>query len=110
LEEKNQQILITQEELIKAQRLAAIGELGLAVAHEINNPLATLLLQADLISLKSHDLPSDLQRSLNTVKEMIWRMKEIVDRLQDIQSEGTRQIVNGLKMTDLRSRVGPSEE
>jgi GAF domain-containing protein len=110
MEEKNQQILTAQEELIKAQRLAAIGELGLAVAHEINNPLAALQLQADLISLRSPDLPPELQRSLSITKEMIRRMKEIVNRLQDIQSEGTRQVVGGLKMTDLRPQSDHLEE
>jgi len=107
VEEKNRELLAAQEELVKAQRLAAIGELGLAVAHEINNPLATLLLQADFISGQSGDLPSHLQKSLKTMEAMIWRMKEIVDRLQDIRSERTRDAIGRLKMTDLRKETPP---
>jgi signal transduction protein with GAF and PtsI domain len=106
LEEKHRQLIATQEELIKAQRLAAIGELGLAVAHEINNPLATLLLQLDFISRQSQNLPPELQTSLKIMERMIWRMKKVVDSLQDIQSEEVSEVAEGLKMVDLRAEAG----
>jgi len=49
LEEKNQLLLETQRELARAERLSGLGLLAAGVAHEINNPLAVIRGNADLL-------------------------------------------------------------
>lgn len=49
LEEKNLLLLKTQGELVKAEKLAAVGELAAGVAHEINNPMAIIRGNAEVL-------------------------------------------------------------
>ncbi|MCD4686646.1 MAG: GAF domain-containing protein, partial [Anaerolineae bacterium] len=46
----------TQSKLVQTARLSAMGELAAAVAHQINNPLTTILGDAELML---HDVPPD---------------------------------------------------
>jgi signal transduction histidine kinase/CheY-like chemotaxis protein len=52
----------TQTQLLQAGKLTAIGQLVAGVAHELNNPLAVVLGQADLLKLQSAD-PMVLRRT-----------------------------------------------
>jgi signal transduction histidine kinase len=45
------QLRQTQARLIEAERLSAMGELAAAVAHQINNPLTTILVDSELLLL-----------------------------------------------------------
>jgi signal transduction histidine kinase/ActR/RegA family two-component response regulator len=50
-----QQLRETQAQLLQAGKLAAVGQLSAGVAHEVNNPLAIVIGQAELLRLKSAD-------------------------------------------------------
>jgi signal transduction histidine kinase len=56
LEEKSLELLRTQQELLRAEKLAAIGELASGVAHEINNPAAIIRGNVEILL---NELPPD---------------------------------------------------
>jgi signal transduction histidine kinase len=57
LEEKSLQLIRVQEELARAEKLAAIGSLAAGVAHEINNPAAIIRGNVEILLM---DLPAEV--------------------------------------------------
>ncbi len=65
-----------------AEKLASIGELLSSVAHELNNPLTTILGYADL--LLSEDDPTLPRDELGRIRSEALRCKRIVGNLLDL--------------------------
>ena len=70
----------TQARLIQAERLSAMGELAAAVAHQINNPLTTIVLDTELLLLKEPD-GTDNYQSLSAIMRAGKRAAGVVRRL-----------------------------
>ncbi|MCL6639917.1 MAG: GAF domain-containing protein [Candidatus Rokubacteria bacterium] len=70
----------TQAQLIRAEKLSAVGELASGVAHEINNPLTTILGQAHLL-LADRQLPAAARERLTIIAEETSRAARIVQNL-----------------------------
>ncbi len=72
----------TQSQLVQSTKLAAIGELAANIAHEINNPLTTVLGFASFIAER---LPAEdpMREELGLIQEEASRARDIVrDLLQ----------------------------
>ena len=80
LEEKNQQLLNMQKDLAQAERLAGIGLLASGVAHEINNPLAIIRGNAELLEMSTRLNDSD-QYEVETIIRQVGRVERIVSNL-----------------------------
>jgi two-component system NtrC family sensor kinase len=85
--ERTAQLQQAQRHLLKADRLASLGQLAASVAHEINNPLSGVLNYAALMSriLKDDGVPRDrvpeFRGYLDRVSEQTARAGRIVSDL-----------------------------
>jgi len=72
-----------QKQLIRSERLAAIGQLSASLAHEINNPLGII---KNYLTLLAGSLPPEdaNQANLKIVKEEVDRIAKIVRQLLDL--------------------------
>ena len=89
-----------ESELQRARYLAGIGELSLAIQHEINNPLAALLANSSLVSSGILS-PDESVASLKVVDEQARRIAAVVRRLSEIEAPRSVEYLKGQRMVDL---------
>jgi signal transduction histidine kinase/ActR/RegA family two-component response regulator len=76
-----------QEELIRAEKLRALGQMAAGIAHDLNNMLAAVLGQAELLRLQVAD--PVVQRGLATLETAAADGAQIVRRLQEFARQRT---------------------
>ncbi len=94
LEKAYKELQETQEQLQSAEKLASIGQLAAGVAHEINNPLGTILLYTSLLKKdlqKKLESPQPIE-DLNLIVEETNRCKNIVSNLLNFARQGRLKI------------------
>jgi signal transduction histidine kinase len=68
-----------QAQLIAQDRLSSIGELTSGIAHELNNPLSSVIGYSELILRR--ELPDDVKDDIKTISREAERASRIVDNL-----------------------------
>ena len=79
-----------QEQLRHSQLLASLGEMTAGIAHEISNPLSSILLHCDL--MLSEEMPSWQNRDLRIVRDEARRASKIMRSLLTYSHQSTPRL------------------
>jgi PAS domain S-box-containing protein len=84
-----------QEELMQSRKLHAIGELAGGIAHEFNNLLSPMLIQAESIETNFGDIPT-LKEELEPIHQAIEQATQLCSRILLLgrRSGETRSVVS----------------
>lgn len=86
-EEVRERLQRAHEELIRLERLAAIGTTAATLAHELNNPLATITMTAELMAFQATQPEVDrqeLEHAANNIVLMAGRAGKMTRGILDL--------------------------
>ncbi|HXD30891.1 MAG TPA: ATP-binding protein [Pyrinomonadaceae bacterium] len=80
LRRTTEQLTVMTQQLWQASKLATMGELAASIAHELNNPLATVALRVEFLG---EQLPKDDPRhaAVDVIAQEVERMANLVSNL-----------------------------
>ena len=88
---KNEELTAMTQQFWQASKLATMGELAASIAHELNNPLATVSLRTEsLLGQFADDDPK--QRALKIIEQEVERMSKLVGNLLQFSRRNHQQI------------------
>ena len=92
----------TQEQLVDAERLAAIGQLAVSINHEINNPLCTINMSAQLLRLElAQRAPESLSR-LDGIEDAVQRIMNVTQKVSKMSKLRSTEYLPNQMMIDLK--------
>mgnify|MGYP001026919763 CR=1 FL=1 len=89
LEEKGARLLAAERELAQAERLAEVGLLAAGVAHEINNPLAIIRGNAELLQMALPE-SAEQQEEIGVILGQTTRVERIIGQLRSFSRRQIR--------------------
>lgn len=95
-----------ERDLVRAERLAAIGEMTVTLHHELNNPLMGALAEIELL-LARPAADAELKTAMEVVRGALLRMRDIVRQAGDLQRADSTGYLSGLQMISLAQAPAP---
>ncbi len=89
-----------QGQLLRAARLSAVGELAAGVAHQLNNPLTTIVTDAYVL-LNTLEPEHAGRESAQAIDQAAWRAQRVVRRLLNLARPNEGDFI----LTDLNETV-----
>jgi signal transduction histidine kinase len=102
----NKQVHERSRQLVRSERLASVGFLAAGVAHEINNPLASIAFCSEALEARLLEIVDDGEREvfrkyLKMIQDEAFRCKSITGRLLEFSRTGEPK----REMTELKPLV-----
>ncbi|QCI10974.1 sensor histidine kinase [Pseudomonas putida] len=83
VEERTRELRTAQEGLVQSAKLAALGQMSAAMAHEINQPLTTQRMQLETLRLLlDHGRHEEARQALEPLEQMLTRMAALTSHLK----------------------------
>lgn len=96
VERRTAELKQAQRALVRSEKLAAVGEMGAGLAHELNNPVAGILGMTQLLQARQPD-----DAMLTAIEREAQRCRDILAQLQRYSDVGDRAIGENWDVVEL---------
>ncbi|MDQ3207303.1 MAG: response regulator, partial [Gemmatimonadota bacterium] len=93
-----------EQDLVRAERLAAVGEMTVTLHHEINNPLMAAFADVELLLNDPGAGPETLKQGLEDIRQALRRIRDIVQRIGKLREIRSKDYLRGVRMVDLERK------
>lgn len=97
----SQQLHDFYQRLVRAERVAAIGEVAITIRHEVNNALAAIIGEAGLLRESTSPLAPEDRQGVATILEMANRVAADLKKLSTLDDAPTKEYLDGVRMVDI---------
>lgn len=97
----SEQLHVFYRRAIQGERVAVIGQLAVALRHEVNNALAALVAEGQLLEQSGRLTHPEDREALGTIATMVRRIRDSVDRLSTLTEAPVADYLRGTPMIDL---------
>ena len=96
VEERTQDLRETQDQLVKKEKLAILGQLAGGISHELRNPLGAIKNSAYFLNIILKDKSEDVKSSLDIIDNEVTASTKIIESLLDFArpSKSIRQEID----------------
>ncbi len=95
VEERTEALKAVQDELIKRERLAVLGQLTAMVSHELRNPLGVIRTSAFYLQMKIQAADDKVKKHLKRIEEQVAHCDSIVDDLLEYTRGRHSKMIEG---------------
>jgi two-component system NtrC family sensor kinase len=96
---------LLERELLRTERLTAIGRLASGIAHEVNNPLGGMLMALDTLKTRG-GLPDNAARTMDMLERGLKQIQETVAALL-VQARDPSRSLSVEDLEDVRTLIHP---
>lgn len=97
-----------QMQLIESEKQSALAALSGAAAHELNQPLTSILGYSELLQSILTDVEPSVQRAVSTIVKESERMSEIIKKISRVSQYRTMDYVGRTRILDIDNAANPS--
>ena len=97
-----------EQDLVRAERLAAIGEMTVTLHHEINNPLMAAFADVDLLLADLQGEVDQRRQGLESIRQALRRIRDILQQIGGLREARTKDYLRGVRMLDLGAQEKPA--
>jgi FixJ family two-component response regulator len=104
LEHTNTLLKQTQQELVKVERVAAIGEVVVSINHCVNNSISGIEAAVRFIR-NGNGAPAETTAALDKIEAECREVEAVIGRLRSLKEASSADYVDGIKMIDLKEEA-----
>ena len=97
----SEQLHLFYARAIQGERVAVISQVAVTMRHEVNNALATILAEGELLEADAVLTHPEDKESLQSILRMTRRIRDSMDKLVHLSAAPTTEYAEGVPMIDL---------